>query len=211
MNPPEASDKQPTLALDAPAPSAVTPPPVVEVKPVVADAPPALAETQGDAVESWLAEHPETPAAPESTEAPPVVEGEVPDKVADIPAPEKTEKPVTQAEAPDKAPDISADKVVPAEAAPVVRTYASDEKFALAANPDGSANEWTREQIVAHVQEAVANRPKAAAADKFQQVFGMDADTAEREWRPVLERLATEPQTASLIEAVFGADPAKAE
>jgi hypothetical protein len=174
-----------------------------------------------DSVDKWIAENPEPVAAAEEREEPaadlaPPVEAKTPDVAPPAETPQSSDTPTPSVEptvaVEQKTPVDSAPKpTTEAPPAPLVRTFSDDERFALAANPDGSANEWTRKQIVEAIRDRHANLPKVAEADEFKRIFAMDAKQAKEVWEPVLQRLVAEPATANLINMVLEADPDKAE
>lgn len=167
--------------------------------------------------EAWLAEHPTNdfdPAAepvavtlplpldtteeevPTETPAPevaPPVEGETP------------ESPVTTPETPEVPTVTPPVAAAPAPVEPAKPSYAPTDEIALA---DGVT--WTREQVVAALEERVALAPYKESAETFSRVFRMDAKKAEEIWAPVVERLANEPETRAFVGSYF-ADADKAQ
>lgn len=143
---------------------------------------------------------PETPAdAPADAPATPPTETPASDAVAapaDAPAPQVAAAPPAPADA---AP-------APAEPKPAVEaapSYDAAEKINLLPGSDP----WTREQIVAGLQERATLQPRAAEADKFRTLFGFDYERAEHEWKPILDVLRNDPERTGVLDSVMRADP----
>ena len=139
----------------------------------------------------------DAPAEPAAEK--PIVEGEKPA----VEAPAAQAKPGEPA-APAAEVKPAVEAAAPAE--PAKPVYDPAEKFALA---DGV--EWTREQVVAGLQERAELLPKAEAAKGYADLFKMDLETAKKEWAPVLETLAKDPAKAQFMTAILNVDAAKLE
>lgn len=173
--------------------------------------------------EAWLAEHPtndfdpnaapapvtppipldttdedETPETP-APEVTPPVEGETPETPApETPAPVEGETPVVT-------PPVAAVPAVVAPVEPVKPVFAPTDEIALA---EGVT--WTREQVVAALQERMTLTPFKEQAETFSKIFRMDAKKAEEVWGPVVERITAEPALAKFIDG-YMRDPEKQE
>ena len=135
----------------------------------------------------------ETPAEPTAGEVPAVQSGEAPPTPqAEVkPEPAKVEKPAAEV------------KAEPAKPAAIAEpSYDPGEKIHLLAGSEP----WTREQVVLGLQERATLQPKAEEADKFRGLLGGDYADAESRWKPVLEKLAANPQRTQLLEELLGTD-----
>ena len=135
----------------------------------------------------------ETPAEPTAGEVPAVQSGEAPPTPqAEVkPEPAKAEKPAAEV------------KAEPAKPAAIAEpSYDPGEKIHLLAGSEP----WTREQVVLGLQERATLQPKAEEADKFRGLLGGDYADAESRWKPVLEKLAANPQRTQLLEELLGTD-----
>lgn len=161
------------------------PPEGVEVPPIGEDGP--VEEVPAVPAEEPVVEEP--PAEP-AVEAPPAEEPAV------APQPEAPAAPV-------EAPVEPAPVPVEAKVEPKPVVYDPNEKFALA--PDV---EWTREQVIAGLQERQTLIPQAAEAKEFQKLFGFDNfEKTAAQWAPVLETLKTEPEKTAFFDQVLKANP----
>ena len=141
-------------------------------------------DTPPPAEDAPAVEVPATPAAEPTPEAP-------------VPA-----TPATPAEPVAAAPE--APVAQPAAAVEAPRSYEPSEKIYL----HESVEPWTREQIVAGLQERAQLQPKAQEADKFHSLFGFENyEKAEAEWKPVLEILKSDPGRTQILDSVLRADP----
>jgi hypothetical protein len=183
------------------------------------DAPAASPSVEAsDPVEQWMSDNPE--GAPEATPSSEVVASERTPEVEDKPPvppaaehsegdkpPQAQDKPATT-----PVPEVKVEKQVEAPAAPasvVPKTYASDERLALA---DGV--EWTREQVVTALRERAELQRTApqqrAEVEGFTKLFGVQSlQQAQQNWGPLLQRLSSEPETTNFLDGYLR-DPAKA-
>ena len=190
---------------DKPKPG-LQPLPLGESKPAepVAVAPEVLASP--DPVEKFIADNPEStaPAAEPSSEP-----------VAETPPP--ATKPLGETTLPPKPRDaatpaepVATTLAEPKPAEPVKPSYAPDEKIALA---EGA--EWTRDQIVTRLREYEAQRTqfdavKAESEGYKSALGGATVEQVTAEIRPLLERIAQNPNEATFLDGYFS-NPGKAE
>ena len=173
-----------------------------------------------DAVDKYMAEHPEAPPAAEPIAAEPVV-AEPPKKeeppaqlelkpgeepVAAEPKP-KTDVPAEPVPAePKPAVGESVGEPVAAEPRAAAPTYSRDEKIAIGANADGTPIEWTRGQILDALSNERVLQPKAKDADSYRETFGMDAKQATEVWKPILAKLNENKPLQEFIDVVFASE-----
>jgi len=158
-----------------------------------------LALGGGDDVAAWIAEHPETDesTAASTTDAAPSGSTVTPASASAAPGTASTAAPAAADAA---TPDATA--AAAAAATPAPKTFEPTEKFALA-----EGVEWTREQVVAGLQQRIAFQNETKA---YRDAIGLAPDVAARLLTPILQRLKSEPQTAAFVDAYL-ADPARAE
>jgi hypothetical protein len=186
-----------------------------------ANAPQTLFEQDHPATPAEPVAHADVPAAPAATvdydgtpiatggetaptvEAPPA-EGAAPVVEGETPATETPQATAPTAEVkPAETPAAPAEAAKPQAAAPTEPSYAPDEKIALVPGSEP----WTREQIVARLQQSFTElEPKAKEAEQFRSLLGGDYADAETRWKPVLERLAANPQRTQLLENLLATD-----
>lgn len=163
--------------------------------------------------DEWMAQHPtfdeiqsDAPAEEVPVEEAPTEEPQVEAPAEGTPEPTTEEAPAAPAEEvaveqPQAKTEEKPAEIKPAEAP---KTFAADERFALA---DG--NEWTRAQIIEGLQRANEYEPLAKEAQGFQKLFASNLEQATQNWGPLLGRLAKEPTTLDFIDKYLG-DPQKA-
>jgi len=172
---------------------------------------------EGNPVEEFLAEHPETdadraaavtpPDVPEP-EAGPVDEPSVGTEGAPVNAKPGAAEPASAPEAKPGAEAQATTEAKPAEAKPAEAqvakpTYGADEKFALGANADGTPVEWTRGQLVEALRERVNLAPLASETEKWRGLFNGDFAKAESDWKPLLATLRENPHLTQLFDNVL--------
>jgi len=136
-------------------------------------------------------------------EVPPVVAPETSAPVAADAKPAETTPgatPASQAEATAPTPEAAA---AAAPASEVKQTYDPSEKIYL----HESVEPWTREQIVAALQDRAQMQPKAQEAEQFRSLLGADYAQAEQVWKPILETLRSQPERTAMLDSLLQADP----
>lgn len=110
-----------------------------------------------------------------------------------------TEQPVVTAEV---KPEVKpADK--PVDAGPTLFDRSAQYRF-TAGGPV-----WSGDQVSLALFERERDKPRVEAATRFEKVFGCDVEAAEREWKPVVERLVGDPGVTQFIDQVLWSDPGK--
>ena len=156
----------------------------------------------------------ETSAAEPISDTPPPAEEtpavETPAEPAvETPAPTSETTPATPAKPAPAAPAATTETpATPAVATePPKPSYAPDEKIDLLEGNEA----WTRQQIVTRLQQFAEVQPKAAESERFRALFGNDYETAEKNWKPILDSLRENPERAQVANEVLAADPGMLE
>jgi len=161
--------------------------------------------TGGETPEQVLAETLGTQIPLEGVESSTAIEGsaagETRKEATPPPTPQAETKPTEQPAAQPAAP-VVAEAPKPAE--PQVAKIDREAKYELL-----PGHEWTGDQILAGLQQRAELAPKAEETDKFRSLLGGEYAEAEARWKPVLEKLAANPQRTQFLEAVLATeDPA---
>jgi hypothetical protein len=161
--------------------------------------------TGGETPEQVLAETLGTQIPLEGVESSTAIEGsaagETRKEATPPPTPQAETKPAEQPAAQPAAP-AQAEAAKPAE--PQVAKIDREAKYELL-----PGHEWTGDQILAGLQQRAELAPKAEETDKFRSLLGGEYAEAEARWKPVLEKLAANPQRTQFLEAVLATeDPA---
>lgn len=191
-------------------------------------APSALPEREPDLVRKFMAENPKGTLVdpPEEIHPQPLGEdGDVPPE--QVPAaqpepqvePQPGVEPQPPSEPPAEEPPAAAPSAAPPaaepqpETPPVAQPQAQtpappsidpQEKIALV----NGSEPWTREQIVAGLQERAKLQPLAEEATGFRKLFGQESfEQAKAAWEPTLQKLAKNPSLTAFVEQVISADP----
>ena len=153
---------------------------------------PAKVEAQPQA--EAVAEAPQAEVAPETPVTAPVVEAK-----ADTTAPEV--KPSVEA-------PVAEVKPVEATPAPEVKPPALDLNAKYTLVEGGEA--WTGDQILTSLRTIQPLQEKASQADVYQEIFGLDAQSAKANWGPVMDSLRKDPTNVQLLSTILD-DPEQAK
>lgn len=157
--------------------------------------------TGGETPEQVLAETLGAQAPSESPESSTAIEASAagePGKDTPPPTPQAEAKPTE----PPAAQPAQAEAAKPAQ--PQVAKIDREAKYELL-----PGHEWTGDQILAGLQQRAELAPKAEETDEFRTLLGGEYAEAEARWKPVLEKLAANPQRTQFLEAVLATeDPA---
>lgn len=148
--------------------------------------------TGGETPEQVLAETLGTQTPPEGAESSAAIEASAAGERGEAAPP-----PTPQAEAP-AAPVVAQPAAEATPAEPQVAKLGREAKYELAPGV-----EWTGEQVIAALQQRAETIPKAEEADKFRSLLGGEYTEAEARWKPVLEKLASNPQRTQYLESVL--------